>query len=115
MILGIHGSKNFNDYNIFLSGMARALYSMRDSEDREFTIFSAGPYRVTQMAEEYLNVSNFKSRGIKTKLVRVPLKWFKTNHPVIDQFAYFCNHKESIPEIMNFMSAKDVKNDVYRY
>lgn len=95
--------------------MARAVYSIKDSEDKEFTVFTAGPYRVTQMAEEYLNVSNFKARGIKTKLVRVPLKWFKSNHPVVDQFAYFCNLKEPVPEIVHFLSAKDVKNDVYRY
>ncbi len=115
MMVGIQGSRSFNDYSIFLSGMAKALFSMKDSDDNEFVIFSAGPYRLNQMADEYLNVSNFKARGIKTKLVRVPPAWFKKNHSVIDHFAYFCNAKESLSEIVEFVDAKDVPNFVYRY
>jgi hypothetical protein len=115
MMVGVQASRNFNDYSIFLAGMAKALYSIKEGTDKEFTVFSAGPHRLNQMAEEYLNVSNFKARGIKTKLVRVPPNWFKKNHSVINHFAYFCNAKEPIPEIIRFIDGKDVPNFVHRY
>jgi L-rhamnose mutarotase len=115
-MVGIQASRNFSDYSIFLSGMAKALFAMKNlEEDNVFTIFSAGPHRLNQMAEEYLNVSNFKARGIKTKLVTVPPSWFKKNHSVIDQFSYFCNARESLSEIVDLMDSKDVPSFVYRY
>ena len=115
MIVGIHGSRNFNDYNIFIVGMAKSLYPMKDSGDTEFTIFSAGPHRINEMSREYLNVSNFKARGIKTKLVHVPASWMKKNHSALDHFVYFCNPKETVPEVVTHLSAKDVKVDIFRY
>jgi hypothetical protein len=115
MMVGIQGSRNFNDYSIFISGMAKVLVTMKAADDKELVIFSAGPYRVNQMAQEYLNVSDFKGRGIKTKFVPVPPMWFKKNHSIINHFAYFCNPKDSIPELVNFIDSKDVLNYVHRY
>jgi len=115
-MVGVQASRNFNDYSIFLSGMAKALFSMKNDElDSEFVIFSAGPHRLNQMCLEYLNVSNFKARGIKTKLVTVPPSWFKKNHATLGHFSYFCNVKEPIPEILDFMDGKDIPNFVHRY
>lgn len=115
MIVGVLGSRNFNDYAIFLSGMAKSLYSMKGSEDKEFLIFSAGPHKLNQMAREYLNVSNFKARGIKTRLIQVPPSWLKENHHQLDHMLYFCLPKEPLPDPVNFLSAKDVRVDIFRY
>jgi hypothetical protein len=95
--------------------MAKALFSMKDTEDKEFVIFSSGPHRLNQMAEEYLNVSNFKARGIKTKLVKIPPVWFRKNYASIDRFLFFCNPKEQLSDLVDLFEAKDIPNHVYRY
>jgi hypothetical protein len=77
-MVGVEGSKAFNDYAIFLSGMAMVLRRLKDL-DEELVIFSGGPKRIKDMALEFVNVSKFKSRGIKVNLVSVPESWFKNN------------------------------------
>lgn len=114
MMVGIQASQAFSDYSIFLSGIAAALYRLEDS-DKEFTIMSAGPSRLNEMAYEFINVSNFKARGVKAKVVKVPETWIKNNHFNLDRFAYFCNEKEPISNLSRELDKKDVNVQVYRY
>lgn len=116
MKVGIQGSKNFNDYAIFLRAMGTALSSMPDG-DAEFTIYSAGPSHVNSFGQEFSNISerSLKARGIKIKLVKVPPSWIKTNIHDIDYFAYFCKPKEPMSELVDVAEAKDVSVGVYRY
>ncbi len=113
-MVGIQGSKAFNDYAVFLSGMAMILRRLKDL-DEELVIFSGGPKKIKDMALEFVNVSNFKSRGIKVKLVNVPESWFKTNFHKLEIFSFFCNRKESLPELVNFLESKDVDVQIHRY
>lgn len=114
MIVGVQGTKTFNDYSIFLSGMALVLRRLKD-QDTELTLFTAGPQRVNEMAMEFVNVSNFKSRGITAKVVKVPERWFKENHHKLEMFSFFANEKESLSELVNFLDNKDVDVQVHRY
>lgn len=114
MMVGVEGSKAFNDYAIFLSGMAMVLRRLKDL-DEELVIFSGGPKRIKDMALEFVNVSNFKSRGIKVKLVSVPESWFKNNFYKLEMFSFFCNSKESLPDLVNFLESKDVDVQIHRY
>jgi hypothetical protein len=113
-MVGVEGSKAFNDYAIFLSGMAMVLRRLKDL-DEELVIFSGGPKRIKDMALEFVNVSNFKSRGINVKLVSVPESWFKNNFYKLEMFSFFCNSKESLPDLVNFLESKDVDVQIHRY
>ncbi len=113
-MVGIQGSKSFNDYSVFLSGMALVLRKLKDL-DTELTVFSAGPKRTGEMAMEFINVSNFKGRGIKAKVVHVPESFIKENHFKLDQFHYFCNEKEQFSALVSFLDKKDVDVQVHRY
>lgn len=113
-MVGIQGSQTFNDYASFLSGMALVLRRLKDV-DTELTIFSAGPKRIKDMALEFINVSNFKSRGITVKLVNVPESWFKTNFYKLEMFSFFCNKKESYSNLVNFLDSKDIDVQIHRY
>jgi hypothetical protein len=117
MILGIQGSKEFNDYSIFLSGMALALRKMDslDLQDKELTVLSFGPKRIKDMALEFLNVSDFKSRGIKTKLLNLPESWGRSNHQSFDMFVYFCNEKQPFSKLSEFLDQKEVDVQIMRY
>lgn len=116
MIVGIQGSRNFNDYTIFLRAMGTAL-SMLPEDATEFTIMSAGPLRVNEMAMEFSNISerSLKARGIKIKVVKVPPKWFKSNMHVIDYFMYFGLPKEPTSDLVREAEDKDIEVGVYRY
>lgn len=114
MMVAVQGSNSFNDYSIFLSGMAMVLRKLK-GQDNELVIFSAGPKRVSEMAMEYVNVSNFKARGIKAKVVRVPESFVIENHFKLETFHYFCNEKESFSKLANILDSKDVDVQVHRY
>ena len=115
MIVVVQGTKNFDDYSVFLSGIRSALLN-RDENDKEFTVFTAGPLNVNNMAMEFVNVTerSLKAKGIKTKLVKIPPKWISENHGDIDFFGYFCKSKEPLTELVTDMNNKDVNVQVYR-
>lgn len=115
MIVGVQGTRSFKDYsNIFMRAMLRAL-SLRDLEDQEFIIYSAGPKNINDMAMEYINVSDFKKYGIKARYRNVPPSWIKSNMSDLDMFFYFCLPKENSSELVNFLERKDIKTEVFRY
>lgn len=114
MILAIQGSKSFSDYTIFLRAMGTALSTLSEGDD-EFTIFSAGPAQINSFAQEFINVSNWKSRGIKAKLVKVPPSWIEDNIHDVNYFAYFSKPKEQVSPLVDLADAKDVEVGVYRY
>lgn len=116
MIVGMQGSKNFNDYAVFLRAIGTALASIPDGDD-EFTIMSAGPSRVNEFAMEFSNISerSLKSRGIKIKVVKVPPSWFKSNMHVISYFMYFSLPKETPSDLVREAEDKDIDVGVYRY
>jgi hypothetical protein len=116
MKMGIQGTGRFNDYSVFLRAVGNALRDMTE-DDKEFIIFSAGPLVINQFALEFINVSerSLKARGIKTKLVKVPPSWFKSNMKEISYFAFFSKPKETISEIVSLAEAKDVEVGIYRY
>jgi hypothetical protein len=116
MRIGIQGTRNFNDYTIFLRAMGTAMSSMTP-EDNELFIYTAGPMQINQMAMEFSNVSerSLKARGIKIKLFKVPPSYIKNNIHDIDYFAFFSKPKEAVSEIVDVAEAKDISVGIYRY
>ena len=117
MIVAIQGSKNFNDYQVFLRGIGTALREITDEQEKEFIIFSAGPKNINEFVHEFLNVNerSLKAYGIKTKIVKVPPSWFENNLNEIDYLLYFSKPKEALPNIVALAEGKDIEVGVYRY
>lgn len=116
MKIGISGSRNFSDYAIFLRAMGTALASIQDG-DEAVTIFSAGPYKVNDMAMEFSNVSerSLKARGISIKVVKVSPKWLKHNMGDMDHYIYLSLPKEPLSDLVREAEDKDIFVGVYRY
>lgn len=105
MIIGISASKNFNDYAVFLRAMLATLHDLNESGDKEFTILTSGPHKLNEMALEFVNVSNWQSRGIKAKVVKMPFKAIEERLDDLDHILYFCLPKEPYPRL--FIDAKN--------
>ena len=116
MIVGVQGTRNFNDYPVFMRAMGTALL-MLNLEDKEFIIYAAGPYQVNAMAQEFANVSerSLKARGIKIKVRKVSPKMIKDNITNFGYIAFFSKPKEPVSDIVNIADSKDVEVGVYRY
>ena len=117
MIVGVQGSRNFNDYSVFLRAIGTTLSMLDQSGDKELTIMSAGPSKVNSFALEFVNVSerSLKARGIRAKVVRVPAAWFKTNMHDVQYFMYFSLPKESVSDLVREADDKDIEVGIYRY
>jgi hypothetical protein len=116
MIVAIQGSKNFNDYNVFLRAMGVALSSLPEG-DTDILFASAGPLNINNMGMEFTNISerSLKARGINIRLIKVPPTWIKNNINSIGYFAYFSKPKEPLSELVDLAEAKDIEVGVYRY
>lgn len=116
MIVGVQGSRNFDDYAIFLRAMGTAL-SMMEEGDKEFTIYSVGPARINSMALEFANITerSMKSQGIRVKVQKIPFSWAKDNMFAINYFAYFGKPGDRQSELVEIADRKNVEAGVYRY
>ena len=116
MIVGVQGSRSFDDYNIFLRAIGTALTQMPE-DDNEFFIYSIGPVNVNRMAMEFSNVTerSMKSKGIKIRVAKIPFTWAKDNITDLDYFIYLSTPKERNSELVDLADRKDVEVGVYRY
>lgn len=116
MIVGIQGTKGFNDYAVFLRGIGNALRDLPEG-DTEFTVMSAGPININRFALEFLNISerSLKARGIKPKLVKVPPSWIRNNINDVNYFLFFSKPKEDYSDLVTLAESKDIEVGVYRY
>jgi len=116
MKIGIQGSRNFSDYTIFLRAISTALHSISDVDD-SIVIFSAGPYKVNSMVQEFANVSErgLRARGKSVQVVKVSPKWLKSKMGIMDHFIYLSLPKEPLSELVREAENKDIFVGVYRY
>lgn len=87
MYIAVQGSKEFDDYTVFMRSMAVGI-SMMNKEDKELYVYSVGPKNVNNFVAGFCNITerSLKSRGIKVRHSRVPISWAEEN---INQFDYF--------------------------
>jgi hypothetical protein len=116
MIIAIQGTKSFADYSVFLRAMGTAMSNLSEN-DKEVLIYSAGPYQINAMAQEFSNVSerSLKARGIKIKFNKIPPSWIENNIHDIGYFAFFSKPKEPVSKLVDLADAKSVEVGVYRY
>lgn len=116
MIVGVQGTPNFNNYNIFLRAMAVALSELKDKE-KEFYLYSVGPGNINDMAMEFVNLSErgMKSRGKQIKLFRVTPQWFEENVDIFNHFAFVSNPKERTSNLVSLSKSKKINTNVYNF
>lgn len=116
MIMAVQGSRNFDDYSVFLRAMRTALSSM-ETEDRQIYIYSAGPARINAMAMEFSNVSerSLKARGIKIQMRKVPPSWIENYMEDLDYFAFFAQPGEPVSKLVDIADNSGVDAGVYIY
>ena len=116
MIVGVQGSRNFDDYAVFLRAMGTAL-SMLKEDDKEFLIYSVGPAKVNSMAIEFANVTerSMKAKGIRVRVNKIPFSWAKQNIFELDYFAFFGKPGDRPSELVDLADRKNVEAGVYRY
>jgi len=116
MIVGVQGSKSFDDYNIFLRAIGTALSTLPEDDD-EFLVYSIGPVNVNRMAIEFCNVTerSMKSKGIKCKMFKIPFTWAKENIHELDYLIYLSKPKERDSDLVDLADRKNIEVGVYRY
>lgn len=116
MIVGVQGTPNFNNYNIFLRAMAVALSELKDNE-KEFYLYSVGPSNINDMAMEFVNLSErgMKSRGKQIKLFRVTPQWFEENVDSFNHFVFVSNPKERTSNLVSLSKSKNINTNVYNF
>lgn len=116
MIVAIQGTRNFNDYNVFLRGIGTALRSL-PADDKQFVIYSVGPIQINAFATGFANITenSLKSQGIKIKFKKVPNTWLENNLHEVDYVLFFSKPKEPLSTLVKKAEAKDIEVGVYRY
>lgn len=116
MIIGVQGTKSFNDYTIFLRAMGTALRSMPEN-DTEVYIYTAGPATINSFVMEFSNITerSLKARGKKIKVIKVPPKWLAENMHEINYLAMFSKPKEPLSKLVEKAESHNVDVGVYRY
>ncbi len=116
MIVGIQGTPNFSDYQVFLRAMGVTMSSLKE-DDEYFYIYSAGPSNVNDMASEFVNLSErgLKSRGKKIKMYKVPPTWITENIKEINYFAFLSKEREQVSKLVDDAKANNVEYGIFRY
>jgi hypothetical protein len=116
MIIAVQGTKDFNDYQVFLRAMGVALSAMKD-EDKEILIYSAGPARINSMVSEFSNLSErgMKARGKKIKFFKVPASYIEENIDAVNYFAFLSKPKEAVSKLVAVAELKNIEVGIYRY
>jgi len=116
MIVAVQGTKEFNQYNVFLRAMSVALSGMKD-EDSEFIIYSAGPLKINNFVSEFSNLSErgMKARGKKIKFYNVAPAWLGENINQINYFAFLSNPKEPKSKLVLTAEANNIDVGLFKY
>lgn len=116
MKIAVQGSKDFSDYTIFLRAMRTALYSM-GSEDKTVEVYTFGPIRVNQMAEEFCNVSEagFRGRGMRIVCRMLPRTWLSDNMHKMDYFAFFKKPGEPTSKMVDLADELGIDAQIYEF
>jgi hypothetical protein len=116
MIVAVQGTKDFDDYQVFLRAMGVAMSSMKD-EDKEFLIYSAGPAKINSMVSEFSNLSErgMKARGKKIKFFKVPASYIEENMEQVSYLAFLSKPKEPVSKLVASAELKNIEVGIYRY
>jgi hypothetical protein len=116
MIVAVQGTKEFNDYNVFLRAMSVAMSGMK-AGDNDFIIYSAGPLKVNNFVSEFSNLSErgMKARGKKIKFYNVAPIWLGENINQINYFVFLSRPKETKSKLVLIAEANNIDVGLFKY
>ena len=116
MIVAVQGTKEFNDYSVFLRAMSVALSGMK-KEDKEFIIYSAGPLKINNFVSEFCNLSErgMKARGKKIKFYNAAPAWLNENINQINYLVFLSRPKEPKSKLVSIAEANNIDVGLFRY
>lgn len=116
MNIVVQGSKEFNDYQVFLRAMGVAMSNMKP-EDKELHVYSVGPTRINSMVSEFCNLSErgMKARGMRIKHYKVPVSWAMENIEHIGYFAFLSKPKDPVSKLVSMAESKQIETGIFRY
>ncbi len=115
MIVAIQGSKDFDDYAVFMRSMAVALSSMGDSKSIE--LVALGPKTINNFVAGFANLSEdgMKARGMTIKHYAVAHQWIETNIEKVDYFVYLSKPDEHPSRLVRIAESVDCEVGLFRY
>jgi hypothetical protein len=116
MIVAVQGTKEFNDYNVFLRAMSVALSGMKEN-DNEFIVYSVGPARINNFVSEFCNLSErgMKARGKKIKFYNTAPSWLDTNIEQLNYFAFLSKPNEQKSKLVQTAELKNIEVGIFKY
>jgi hypothetical protein len=116
MIVAVHGTNEFDDYQVFIRAMGVALSGMKE-EDTEFIIYSAGPAAINSFVSEFCNLSErgMRSRGKKIKFFKAPASWIEENISYVNYFAFLSKPKQSVSNLVAVAEKNNIEVGIFRY
>ena len=116
MIVAVQGTKEFNDYNVFLRAMSVALSGMKE-DDNEFIVYSVGPTKVNNFVSEFCNLSErgMKARGKKIKFYNAAPSWLDTNIEQLNYFAFLSKPNEQKSKLVYSAELKNIEVGIFKY
>jgi hypothetical protein len=116
MIVAVHGTTDFDDYQVFLRAMSVALSGMKDG-DKDFIVYSAGPAAINSFVSEFCNLSErgMKSRGRKIKFIQVPPWYIEENIQSINYLAFLSKPKQPVSKLVTAAEQNNVEVGIFRY
>jgi hypothetical protein len=116
MMVGVQGTRNFDDYQILLRAMHTAL-SEKPDDDSEFFVYSAGPSNINQMVKEFVNVTerSLRGYGVKAKYFMVPPSWIEENIESFSYVTYLSKPGERTSRLVDVAEENNVDIGIYRY
>jgi len=117
MKIAVNGSKGFDNYDTFLRAMRVVLSEMNKSEDKELTIYSAGPAKINSFAREFVNITErtMKSMGIRVRINNRPFSEIMNSISDMDYLAFFCLPNESKNILVDEADAAGVEVGIYKF
>jgi hypothetical protein len=116
MIVAVHGTVDFDDYQVFLRAMGVALSGMKEG-DKEFTVYTAGPAAINSFVSEFCNLSErgFKSRGRKIKFFKAPSSWIEENILNVNYLIYLSKPKQPLSKLVSVAEQNNIEVGIFRY
>jgi hypothetical protein len=116
MIVAVHGTEDFDDYQVFLRAMGVALSGMKEG-DKEFTVYAVGPAAINSFVSEFCNLSErgFKSRGRKIKFFKAPTSWVEENILHVNYVIYLSKPKQSLSKLVAVAEKNNVEVGIFIY
>ena len=116
MMVVVQGTKEFNDYNVFLRAMGVALSNL-PSNDQFFYVYTLGGKKVNEFVFEFCNLSerNMRARKKKIKYYTVTNSWVEENMNDVNYFIYLSKPGENISKMAELAKNSGVELGLFQY